>query len=343
MGKSIKDRFKGLFPDMFNYLSFLKQKRLVNEKTQEVRALDEKDYPEYLARYFEKKLGYPLNLEEPRTISEKVQWRKLYDRDPVYAFLSDKYRVRKWVEEKIGAEYLVPLVGCWEHFDEIDFDTFPQQFVIKTNNGTQSNIIVKDKKEFLKRKRSSGIATEYWLNPTEFLYGLELHYFDIKPLIIAEQYLQPVGGKSDLTDYKFFCFNGKPFVCEAIENRSSNETIDFYDLDWNHIPVARPPHSVNKNVSPKPAHYDEMVKLAGILSKGFQFVRVDLYDNNGIYFGEMTFTPASGLLPFDPKDLEYQLGDLWDIHGKQTDYSEVFGDTPEALKMFEELYGPVSL
>lgn len=339
MGISITDILKKLFPENYNYLSFLKQKWIVERKTKEARSLNEKDYPAYLRRYVRQKLGYNLDLENPRTISEKVQWRKLYDRDPVYSFLSDKYRVRKWVEEKIGAEYLMPLLGCWKSFNDIDFDALPDQFVLKTNNGTGSNIIVKNKKEFLRSKRSSRIAMKYTLNPIEFMYGLELHYFDIKPLIMAEQYLAPVNGKSDITDYKFYCFGGKPFIIEVIENRTENETVDTYDLEWNRLPVTQPPYPVKKEPSPKPAHFDQMVKLVGILSEGFQFVRVDLYDNGGFYFGEMTFTPASGLIPFDPKDMEYKLGDLWDIHGKQTNYSAIFRDTPEALKMFEEIYG----
>ena len=339
MHNSIKDIIKKLFPENYNFLSFLKQRWIVERKTKEARSLNEKDYPDYLRRYVRKKLGYNLDLENPRTISEKVQWRKLYDRDPVYSFLSDKYRVRKWVEEKIGAEYLVPFLGCWKDFKDIDFDALPDQFVLKTNNGTGSNIVVKHKNEFLRSKKASRIAMKYTLHPIEFMYGLELHYFDIKPLIIAEQYLTPADGKSDLTDYKFYCFNGKPFIVEAIENRTENETVDTYDMKWNRLHVAQPPYPSKKEPSPRPPHFDEMVKLAGILSEGFRFVRVDFYDNNGIYFGEMTFTPASGLIPFDPKDLEYEMADLWDIKGEQTDYSVIFRDTPEAFKMFKELYG----
>ena len=289
------------------------QKKKDKKAIERVQTLKETDYPVFLKELYREKTGNELDLKNPKRFTEKIQWRKLYDQNPLYSTLSDKYLVRKWVEEKIGSGYLIPLIGTWKEFDQIDFRQLPDQFVLKTNNASHTNIIVTDKKSFMRRRWSAKRRMEYWLkSPFAFLEGLELHYQKILPLIIAEEYLPPVNGKSSLTDYKFFCFNNSPYCCQVISDRSDGETIDFYDMQWEHMAICRPPyHNAEKPIE-KPQKYDQMITIAAELCKGFDFVRVDLYEHAGkVYFGEMTFTPASGMIKFAPDDWDYKLGELW--------------------------------
>lgn len=312
-----------MFPNLVGFYKLSCQKKYVYKTTHLPMTLDESEYPSYLKDFYAVKAKHQLNLEEPKRFTEKVQWRKLYDKNEIYSLLSDKYRVREWVADKIGSEYLVPILGCWNHFSEIDFSALPDQFVLKTNNGCHSNIIVKDKKQFLRWKWVAGKTMEYWLTSPQYFYGLELHYKKIEPLIIAEQYLNPKQEKSCLTDYKFHCFNGIPLMCEVIDDRTTNEVVDYYDMNWKHLPLSCPPFPKSSVTKPIPAHYAEMIQLAKKLSEGFRYVRVDLYDTDKVYFGEMTFTPASGTDKFDPDEWDYHMGDLWDINGLQIDYSIV--------------------
>ena len=318
----IKKIIKELCPNAAILWEIYKYDRLVEKELKEVKQLEPKEYPTYLKKYYKSKMGMSLNLENPIRFTEKLQWRKINDRDPVYTKLSDKYNVREWVKRKIGEEYLIPLLGHWHHFNEIDFDSMPDQFVLKTNNGSHANFIIKDKKSFLRVKKTIGLKIERLLHSNILLYGLELHYLEVEPLIIAERYIQPINNALDLIDYKFHCFNGIPIMCEVIEGRSTRETVDYYDMDWNHLSLSNPPHP-RKQDSPKPEHFDEMIGLAKILSMGFQYVRVDLYDNGKVYFGEMTFTPSSGLEKYDPDDWDYYMGKLWDINDNQICYELV--------------------
>ena len=315
-----KEIIKKLFPNLADTINLELLKKEDRKTIIKIQSLKETEYPEYLKSLYRSKTGKELNLDNPERFTEKIQWRKLYDRNPIYSELSDKYLARKWVEDKIGSDYLVPLIGAWEHFDQIDMKQMPDQFVLKTNNASHTNIIVTDKKQFMRRKWSAKRRMEYWLRtPFAFLEGLELHYQGIKPLIIAEEYLPPENGKSSLTDYKFFCFNGTPYLCQVIADRSNGETIDFYDIKWKHMEITRPPYHNAAKAAEKPEKYDMMIKLAAVLSKGFQYVRVDLYEHAGkIYFGEMTFTPASGMIKFDPDEWDYKLGALWDLNDSQT-------------------------
>ena len=262
------------------------------------------------------------DLKTPKTFNEKIQWLKLYDRKPIYSTMVDKYEAKEYIRKIIGDEYIIPSYGVWNSFDDIPFARLPDQFVLKTNNGSHANFIIKDKKSFLRVKKTIGLKIERLLHSNILLYGLELHYLEVEPLIIAERYIQPINNALDLIDYKFHCFNGIPIMCEVIEGRSTRETVDYYDMDWNHLSLSNPPHP-RKQDSPKPEHFDEMIGLAKILSMGFQYVRVDLYDNGKVYFGEMTFTPSSGLEKYDPDDWDYYMGKLWDINDNQICYELV--------------------
>lgn len=254
--------------------------------------LPEEQYEEELKLWFRTKTGERLDLESPKTYNEKIQWMKLYDSTEIKALLADKYRVRDWVEEKIGKEYLVPLLGVWDSFDEIDFDTLPDQFVLKANHGSGYNYIVSDKNRF--NKEEARTKFEWWMRE-EFAFrnGLELHYQLIKRKIIAEKYIQNAG--NDLYDYKVFCFNGKAESIMFLSNRKEKLKMVFYDLEWNRLPYAYD-HQINEEEIPKPENLELLIQLSEKLAEGFPHVRVDFYrlDDGTYLFGEMTFPSAGG-------------------------------------------------
>lgn len=249
-----------------------------------------------------------LNLEAPKTFNEKIQWLKLYDSTPIKTRLADKYLVRDWIKEKIGEEYLIPLLGVYDRFDDIDFDALPNQFVIKCNHGCAYNIIVKDKNKLdlqeVKTKLDGWLSENY-----AFRYGFELHYRDIPPKILIEKYMDD--GTGDLRDYKYTCFNGKPEFIWIDSDRHSLHKRNLYDLNW---------HQLNCKVNSRydtfpspsrPVYLEEMNKLAAILSEGFAYVRVDFYIiDEKIYFGEMTFTSSSGTEDIVPPSFEEHLSSL---------------------------------
>jgi len=270
----------------------------------------EAKYPELLCDWYYEKTGKKINLEHPHTYTEKIQWLKLYDTTPLKTQLSDKYLVRQWVSDKIGEKYLIPLLGVWDNFDEIDFNTLPNQFVLKANHGSHWNIIVKNKSKLNHSQVKEKIDS--WLN-TNFAYCtcLELHYRDIKPKIIAEQYLEDESG--GLTDYKFYCFEGNPFNVGHYVGRYKKGGYKAvnYDMEWNATHwTTEADHKPGVKIE-KPEEFDEMKRLANILCAGFHHVRVDFYlVNRKIYFGEMTFTSGSGLDVIEPEEWNLKLGEM---------------------------------
>lgn len=266
--------------------------------------------PSQYKTMIEQQYRRPINWENPKTFTEKIQWMKLYDSTPIKTRLADKYLVRQWVAEKIGAEYLIPLLGVWDNFDDIDFDLLPNQFVLKTNHGSAMNIIVRDKNSFDKENAREKINA--WLNWDFGTFLYELHYNNIKKKIIAEKFLTD-GKNFDLTDYKFMCFNGKPTYCLFYSDRSTDCRLDYFDMNWNlmNIESSDHPNSEHPKKFSKPKTFKVMKKLAAELCKGFPFVRVDFYEVAGkIYFGEMTFTPAAGLFRYKPDSTDEELGKL---------------------------------
>ena len=278
------------------------------------RYMPEEKYPEYLKDWFYRRTHTELNLENPQTFNEKIQWLKLYDSTPLKTRLADKYLVRDWVKEKIGEEYLIPLLGVWEKFDDIDFDKLPDKFVLKANHGCGWNIIVTDKNKF--DKQEAKYKFDEWLH-TNFAYtqGLELHYRDIKPLIIAEEYLESVD-KSAL-DYKFMCFGGKPELCWVSNKYGDVQERSFYNMNWEmqNIQLIEKGKVQAKNPVLKPDNFDEMLDIVTKLCQGFVQVRVDIYKlNDGtLKFGEMTFTSASGTSKWSSYEIDKKLGDLTDL------------------------------
>ncbi|WP_231505579.1 ATP-grasp fold amidoligase family protein [Bacillus sp. EB01] len=261
----------------------------------------------YLKLQYKNFTGNRLNLSNPKSFNEKLQWLKLYNRNPLYTDLVDKIKVREHISSVVGNEYLVPIIGIYDSFEEINFDALPKQFVLKPNHTSGDVFICKDKSkiDFLKLKKE----INSWLRKRYYLVHREWPYKDIKPKIICEEYLTQENGK-ELLDYKFMCFNGEvkcSFVCL---NRNSSEglNIDFYNLDWEKMPFKR--HYPNSTkVTPKPKHYNQMIEFAQKLSKDIPFVRVDFYETNDrLYFGELTFFPGSGYEKFSPESYDHLLG-----------------------------------
>lgn len=253
-----------------------------------------------------------LNLKNPITYNEKIQWFKLYGVTPRITKLCDKIEVRTWVKEKIGEEYLIPLLGVWDSFEEIDFDGLPERFVLKCNHGAGYNEIIYNKSEIneeeLKLKFDKWLSTNY-----AFTGGLELQYKDIHPRILAEQYME--NGEKDLYDYKFWCFGGKCKFVMFLSERNTHLCMNNYDLDWNLLPFTYGGHENSKKDIERPAKLNEMIKIAEKLAEGFPHVRVDLYldENEQIKFGEMTFTSFSGVMRWSKPEVEYELGALMNI------------------------------
>ncbi|PFH87078.1 ATP-grasp fold amidoligase family protein [Bacillus sp. AFS088145] len=266
----------------------------------------------YLEVMYYLHFGKKLNLDDPKTFNQKIQWLKLYDRNPVYTNLADKFEVKSFVQEKIGRRYVVPTYGCWDSFDEIDFENLPQQFVLKCTHDSGGLVICKDKQNldlnYARDKINKSLKRKF------YLYGREMVYKDIKPRIIAEKYLVDESGK-ELKDYKFFCINGEPKLMYVASDRMIETKFDFFDIStFKHIPVKNGHEMAGKKNIAKPKFYDDMIKLASELSENIPFVRVDFYEcHDGIYFGEMTFYHMCGFEPFEPEEYDYKFGQLIDL------------------------------
>lgn len=261
----------------------------------------------FLKRKYQLIVGKKLDLKNPISYNEKLQWLKLYDRKPMYTKLVDKYEVRKYISESLGKEYLIPLLGVYDSFDEIDFDALPNHFVLKPNHTSGNVYICKDKSkiDYVKLKKE----INKWLKRRYYWVHREWPYKNVKPKIICEKYMVDESG-TELKDYKFMCFNGKAkcsFVC-LNRNLQTGLNVDFYDMNWNPMPFER--HYPNSGtIIAKPKNYDKMVEFAEKLSKDIPFVRVDFYEVNGqIYFGELTFYPGSGFEEFTPETYDELLG-----------------------------------
>ena len=258
-------------------------------------------------------MGYKLNLDTPQTFNEKLQWLKLYDRNPDYTKMVDKYEVRKYIKEKIGEEYLIPLIDVYDKFDDIDFDKLPNQFVIKCTHDSGGLVICKDKNNLhvkaAKKKINKFMKRNYYKVHREWPYK------NVKPRIIIEKYMEDTKAK-ELVDYKFMCFDGEPKLSFTCSERYNNGLkVTFFDLDWNKLPFERHYPSSNKKII-KPINYDLMLKFSKILSDDIPFVRVDWYEINGkLYFGELTFYPGSGYEEFTPSKYDKIIGDFIKLDG----------------------------
>lgn len=260
----------------------------------------------YLEIVYYVKFGKSLDLKNPKSFNEKMNWLKLYDRNPLYVKLADKYEVKNYVREKIGDKYVVPCYGVWTRFEDIDFDKLPNSFVLKATHDSGGAYICKDKAPLDKEKAKKKM--EYALKNNFFYVSREWPYKEIPHRIIADKFLDD-GREGELQDYKFWCFNGKPSVF-YMTNKGEKIYENFYDMDFKpmHISHGFPRKSPEYN---KPSLFEQMKSLASILSQDIPFVRVDFFvvDNN-IYFGEFTFYDWAGLRPFENDNTDIQLGNL---------------------------------
>lgn len=261
----------------------------------------------YIQMYYFAHFKKFCNLKNPKTYNEKLNWLKLHDKNPIYTRIVDKFEAKEYVKDIIGDQYIIPTLGVWDNFDDIDFDELPQQFVLKCTHDSEGLVIVKDKdkldKEMAKNKIESALKQNF------FYIGREWTYKNVKPRIIAEKYMEDhIDG--ELRDYKFFCFDGEPKAMFVASDRASdNVKFDYFDLNFNHLDIKQKyPHA--EQPLRKPVTFEKMIELSKVLSKGFPHVRVDFYEVDGqLYFGELTFYHFSGFMPFEPNKWDKIFGD----------------------------------
>lgn len=299
---------KNTLNKLFKYIFDKNYRFLVNSYNGLYKTMpDEK----YLKKLFRVIKGYELNLENPRTFNEKLQWLKLHDRKPEYMQIVDKYKVREYIAEKLGEEYLIPLLGVYDKVEDIDFDKLPSKFVLKCNHNSGLGMyICKDKSKLDIKMVKKGLKKA--LKQDYYLTGREWPYKDVERKIICEQYLEDEETQ-ELRDYKFFCFNGKATHVMVCKDRSSGNTkFHVFDRDWNLFKYKKADLDLPENFTlSKPEQINEMFEIAEKLSKDFTFVRVDLYNCNGkIYFGELTLFPHSGADPDLIKETDKYFGEL---------------------------------
>ena len=262
----------------------------------------------YLKIKYRLTMGRKLDLNNPETFNQKLQWLKLYDRKPEYTQMVDKYEVRKYIKEIIGEEYLIPLLGVYDSFEEIDFDNLPDEFVLKPNHTSGDVFICRDKSKIDYKKLRNEVNK--WLKREYFWLHREWPYKNVKPRILCEKYLVDESGK-ELIDYKFMCFNSEVKCIFVCSNRNSplGLNIDIYNVDWNLMPFGRPNSPRTGVKIPKPRNFNKMIEFAEKLAKDIPFIRVDFYEVDGhLYFGELTFYPTSGFGKFTPEYYDDILG-----------------------------------
>lgn len=271
----------------------------------------------YIKKKYIEKLGKRLNLRNPVTFNEKLQWLKLYNRDPLFTDMVDKYKVREYVADRVGAEYLIPSLGVWDSPDQIDFDALPEKFVLKcTHNSGYGTCICQDKSaldiEKAKHELRKGLEQNYYLTSREWPYK------NVPRRIVGEEFMvdeRNTDSRKALTDYKFFTFNGEPklvYVYQSAHTEEGNKPVntycDVFDLDWNLVPIQQ--NYGNDPITPeKPVNFEKMIEISRKLSAGIPFLRVDMYEINGkVYVGEMTFYSWAGFEPFHPEEWDHVLG-----------------------------------
>lgn len=268
----------------------------------------------YLQFFYHKVFRRFINFKTPKSYNEKIQWLKVYDRNPIYTELVDKYAAKEYVAKKIGREFIIPTIGVWDNVEDINFDELPEQFVLKCTHDSGSIVICNNKSQLdidaAKKKLLMGMQRNgYW-------YGREWPYKNAKPRIIAEEFMKDESG-TELKDYKFFCFNGKMKAMYIATDRPFDTRFNFYDRDFNFLPFCNVHPNSNKKIQ-KPDGYEEMIRIAEKLSEGFPHMRVDLYNIYGkIYFGEMTLHHASGMSPFKPESWDYTFGEWLELPEKR--------------------------
>lgn len=265
----------------------------------------------YLRTLYSLIMGKKLDLDNPRTYNEKLQWLKLYDRRPEYSIMVDKVKVKDYVGSIIGSDYIIPTIGIWDTPEEINWDLLPEQFVLKCSHDSGGLVICKDKSKLDKsvaiNKLKRCLRTNYYLTQREWPYK------NVPRRILAEEYIESGPHQEDLPDYKFFCFDGvvkAMFVATERQKQGEEVKFDFFDAQFNHLPIKQ--GHENAKISPqKPRNFEMMKRAAEKLSKGIPQVRVDFYETNDrVYFGEITLFHFSGMVPFRPESWDYYFGDM---------------------------------
>ena len=263
---------------------------------------------DFLKKMYRIRMGRELNLKEPALYTEKLQWLKLYDHRSEHTTMVDKYAVKQYVAEKIGAEYVIPLLGAWDRVEDIDFDALPERFVLKTTHDSGGIVICKDKS--LLDIPAARKKLNYFLRRDYYARNREWPYKNVPHRIIAEAYMED-SATEELRDYKFFTFGGEPRVLYIAQGRGKGEptVADFFDMDFNHL-LFTIDHDMAPVPPEKPENFDLMKKLAAALSEGTPQLRVDFYEVDGkVYFGEMTFFHCSGMAPFHPEEWDRKFGE----------------------------------
>ena len=260
----------------------------------------------YLKMRFLMRTGKHLDLDNPKTFNEKLQWLKLYYHKPVFSCMVDKYGAKQFVSERIGEDKIIPTLGVYRSFDEINFDELPDQFVLKCTHDSGGLVICRDKAKL--DKEAARTRIEKSLKVNYFWYSREWPYKNVTPRIIAEKYMEDAG-KATLPVYKIFCFGGEPTLIQSIQNdKTEKETIDYFDTDWNLLDL-RQNYPNSANPLPRPQGLEEMLDYARTLSAGHPFLRTDFYSINGkIYFSEFTFYSDGGMAVFYPNTWDLELG-----------------------------------
>lgn len=265
----------------------------------------------YLKMRFKKIMGYSLNLKNPKTFNEKLQWLKINNRKPEYTTMVDKFAVKKYIADKIGPEYIIPTLGVWDRFDEIDFDVLPNQFVLKCTHDSGGLVVCQDKLKLdmdaVRKKIETSLSNNF------YYIGREWPYKNVPHKIIAEQYMA-----DDLRDYKQFCFNSAPRMTLVCSERFTKDGLKeyFYDEAWKHLSVQRPVHGNIALPIERPKQYELMKELARKLTEKKLFARIDFYEiNEKVYFGEITLYPARGFEGFIPEYWDLKLGDWIKLPG----------------------------
>ena len=299
---SVLKRFNRFLTDSENRFLVLERRGFYDKLS------DEK----FIRKKWKSVYGTEIDLDNPKTFNEKLQWLKLHDRKPEYTTMVDKYLVKNYVAKLIGEEYIIPTLGVWDSYDEIDFDSLPEKFVLKCTHDSASVKVIKDKnkidhtqlKKYFKRK----------LRCNYYYVAREWPYKNVKPRIIAEKYMEDLETK-ELSDYKFFCFYGKPKLFYIATERltSSEPKFDFFDMDYNHLPFING-HPNAKKIPEKPDSFEMMIDFAKYLSKNIPCVRIDFYETHGkVYFGEFTFYHMGGFTPFDPEEWDERIGSMLEL------------------------------
>ncbi len=262
----------------------------------------------YMETQFFFAFGYAIDWENPQGLNEKTHWMKLYYRKPYMTKLADKYAVREFVKEKIGTDYLVPLFGVYENVEELKeaLPSLPNRFILKATHGCGWNIIVSNKEQIAEEDFKK---LTLWLSKNFFERGREWAYKDIPPKIICEELIEPINLEYGLVDYKFYCFAGEPYHIQVDVGRYGQHRRGIYNLEWKKLAIKHGSLYTSEPI-PKPRYLNEMIEVARKLSEGMPFCRVDLYAEQKVLFGEMTFYPASGLRKYQQESFNQKLGDL---------------------------------